>query len=89
MFKINNKNTRTTSLRRSGVNCEHILRLRSGVFIVNFEHVIASWDSTILFASILSNSAMKRLEQLSWIFPANIYMFKSTTETLEKGVKYV
>ena len=31
MFKVNNEGTRTT-------------RRRSGVFIVNFEHVIADWE---------------------------------------------
>ena len=31
MFKVNNKDTRTTPRR-------------SGIFIVNFEHVIAGWN---------------------------------------------
>ena len=45
MFKVNNKENRTTPLARSGVfivNSEHTSHL---VFsFVNFEHVIAGWE---------------------------------------------
>ena len=47
MFKVNNKDTKTTPWRRFGVfivNFEHILHLCSIVSIVNFEHVIAGWE---------------------------------------------
>ena len=46
MFKVNNRDTRTTSKRRSGVfivNFEHISKPYSSVCIANFEHVIAGW----------------------------------------------
>ena len=53
MFKVNNKNTRTfpaeqLHLLRSGVLIVILwtyLTPCSSVFIVNFEHVIASWDN--------------------------------------------
>ena len=49
MFKVNNKatNTKTRHWRRFGgfiVNFAHISHLCFSVSIVNFEHVIASWD---------------------------------------------
>ena len=46
MFKVNNKDTRTTPWRRSGVfivNFQHFTPC-SSVSIVNFEHVIADWE---------------------------------------------
>ena len=46
MFKINNKDTRSTPWHRSSVfivNFEHFTPY-SSVSIVNFEHVIASWN---------------------------------------------
>ena len=56
MFKGNNKDTRTTPerWRRSGVfivNYEHIFLSSSIVSIVNFEHVIAGWVKTIVLNS--------------------------------------
>ena len=48
MFKVDNKDTRTT--RRSGVfnaNFEHISHC-SSVSVVNFEHVIDGWDMASL-----------------------------------------
>ena len=50
MFKVNNKPTKTTPMflwrRFIGfiLIFEYISHLCSGVSIVNFEHVIASWD---------------------------------------------
>ena len=41
MFKVNNKDTKTTGA--FVVNFEHISHLCSRVSIVNFEHVIAGW----------------------------------------------
>ena len=58
MFKVNNKDTKTTpwplllTWCRFGVfivNFEHISHLCSGVSIVNFEHVIAGWDHILMF----------------------------------------
>ena len=46
MFKVNNKDTKTTPMTSSGVfiiNFEHISQLCPSVSIVNFEHVIAGW----------------------------------------------
>ena len=43
MFKVNNKDTKTTGV--FVVNFEHISHLCSRVSIVNFEHVIAGWVS--------------------------------------------
>ena len=46
MFKVNNKDTKTTRVALFGVfilNFEHISRYCSSVSIVNFEHVIAGW----------------------------------------------
>ena len=37
MFKVNNKDTRTTPMPTYFTPC-------SSVFIANFEHVIAGWD---------------------------------------------
>ena len=55
MFKVNNKDTKTTAMafwnsRRFGVlivNFERISHLCSSVSIVNFEHVIAGWEERI------------------------------------------
>ena len=44
MFKVNNKDTRTTWCR-SGVFIVNIFHTLC-VSVVNFEHVIASWDFT-------------------------------------------
>ena len=47
MFKVNNKDTRTTQSRRSDlfiVNFEHISHLVLVFSIANFEHIIAGWD---------------------------------------------
>ena len=53
MFKVNNKDTRTTSLAlRSGVfivNFEHIITSCSSVFVVNFQHVNAGWEVIKVF----------------------------------------
>ena len=50
MFKVNNKHTRTTPLASSGifiVKFEHISHLALVLgSIVNFEHVMASWEDT-------------------------------------------
>ena len=46
MFKVNNKDTKTTRVALFGVfilNFEHISHYCSSAFIVNFEHVIAGW----------------------------------------------
>ena len=46
MFKVNNKDTRTTPRRRSGVfivNFEHILHLALVASFVNFEQVSPGW----------------------------------------------
>ena len=43
MFKVNNKDTRTTPL--TPLNFEHYSTPCSSVYIVNFEIVIAGWDS--------------------------------------------
>ena len=46
MFKVNNRNTRTSCEIRSKLTIktpEQRQWSRSGVFIVNFEHVIAGW----------------------------------------------
>ena len=46
MFKVNNKDTKTTPWRRFGVfivNFEHTSYLCSSVSIVNFEQVNAGW----------------------------------------------
>ena len=51
MFKVSNKDTRTTPLKRRNwrrfvvfiVNFKHIA-LCASVSIVNFEHVIAEWN---------------------------------------------
>ena len=46
MFKVNNKHTRKTHWRRSGVfivNCEHIFTPCYSISIVYFEHVNAGW----------------------------------------------
>ena len=46
MFKVNNKDTRTTPWGRSGVflvNFEHISHLVLVVLLLTFEHVIAGW----------------------------------------------
>ena len=46
MFKVNNKDTKTTPMASFWcfiVNFEHISHLCSSVSIVNFEHVIAGW----------------------------------------------
>ena len=48
MFKVNNKDTTATPWRRFGVfvvNFKHISHLCSSVSVVNFEHIIASWDT--------------------------------------------
>ena len=61
MFKVNNKDTKTTPWRRFGVfivNFEHISHLCSNVSIVNFEQVNAGWALTcrnILPMYILEN----------------------------------
>ena len=50
MFKVNNKDTGKTPLARSGVfvvNFEHISTPWSSVSIVNFEHVNADWISKV------------------------------------------
>ena len=47
MFKVNNKETKTTPMASFSVfivNFEHISHLCSSVSIVNFEHVITGWD---------------------------------------------
>ena len=48
-FAVNNNNTRTTSMTFSGVfivNFKHILHLFSGVSFVDFEQVNVSWEVT-------------------------------------------
>ena len=40
-----------------------------------------------MFASLFAN--ILQIAKISGGYPANIYLFKSTIETLEKGVKYV
>ena len=48
MFKVNNKNTRTRfKIRSKFTPC-------SGTSIVNFEHVIADWISTLTYLQIAS-----------------------------------
>ena len=49
MFKVNNKNNRTTSMTFSGVfivNFEHISHIFL-FFILDFEHVNVSWVGSI------------------------------------------
>ena len=46
MFKVNNKNYRTASLKLTIKIPERLHWRRSGVFIVNFEQVNVSWVST-------------------------------------------
>ena len=48
-FEVNNNNTRTTSMTFSGVfivNFKHILHLFSSVSFVDFEQVNVSWEVT-------------------------------------------
>ena len=50
MFKVYNKNTRTTPLSRSGVfivTFEHIFTPFSGVFVADFELVNVGWDPMV------------------------------------------
>ena len=49
MFKVNNKDTRR-QWRRSGVNFEHFTPC-SSVSTVNFEYVIADWDTALFVGS--------------------------------------
>ena len=52
MFKVNNKDTRTSLALRSGVfivNFEHIITSCSSVFVANFEHVNAGWEVIKVF----------------------------------------
>ena len=69
MFKVNNKDTGTTSWRHSGVfidNFEHIVLvflvhivLCSSVSIANFEHVIAVWaDCGLMRIDELANKKL-------------------------------
>ena len=46
MFKVNNKDTKTT-LFVFIVNSEHISYLSFSVFIVNFEQVNAGWETSL------------------------------------------
>ena len=46
MFKVNNKNIKTTSMTFSGVvivNFEHISHVFSSVFVVEYEQVNVKW----------------------------------------------
>ena len=46
MFKVNNKDTRTTSKRRSGIfiiTFDHISHIFSGVSIIDFEQEKICW----------------------------------------------
>ena len=48
MFKVNNKDTKTTPMTSFGVfivDFEHISHHCYSVSVVNFEHVIAGWES--------------------------------------------
>ena len=56
MFKVNNKDTRTTPERRF----EHISHLVLVFFIVNFEHVTADWEKGI-FVVGLTEKYLKNL----------------------------
>ena len=56
MLKVNNRNTRTKI-----VNFEHILHLRSSVFIVNFEHVIAG---CVMYFGFRKDNSRRRKKEL-------------------------
>ena len=53
MFKVNNKDTRTTPWRRSGIFIVNFEHTSSSVSIVNFEQVNTSWNLIIFIASNL------------------------------------
>ena len=93
LFKVNNRNTRKRCeicpkltiktpkrryRRRSGmfiVNFEHIVHLFKSVSVVDFEQLNASWEVV----------AVRPLFKLFWSSPTNIFTYlKSTIETLEK-----
>ena len=55
MFKVNNKDTRTTPV----VSFWCLSTPCSSVSIVNFEHVIASWDGCYVNGQCPQNKALK------------------------------
>ena len=89
MFKVNNKDTRTTCF---------------SVSVVNFEQAIAGWDRD-QWHDMVHDSVLQVLKQdspkilggvlriLSLLYGATAKLTftcsKSTTEILEKGVKYI
>ena len=63
MFKVNNKDTRTMSMvsfwnDAIGVDLVSIVNVES-VSIVNFEHVIAGWDSFMIINNLVLNCTIK------------------------------
>ena len=71
MFKVNNKDTRTTCF---------------SVSVVNFEQVIAGWERD-QWHDMVHDSVLQVLKQ-DWP-KLTFTCSKSTTEILEKGVKYI
>ena len=53
---------------------------------VQFSLSFMKLSNQLLFRTKLTDLQISTHE---WHFPANIYLFKVNTETLEKGVKYV
>ena len=56
MFKVNNKNTRTTPMTPLTLNIFHTLC----VSIVNFEHVIAGWSNIKSLATPTSPGTLQK-----------------------------